>query len=203
VERGSVDHEKFPSELIVSWEELPGGWVDTVLRFWFEELTRQDWFRGSEQVDVMCRDRFATLHAALERHPPDPRNADARTLLAAVIVLDQFPRNMYRRTPQAYSTDALALSLARAAVESGKDRSLSTLERNFLYLPFMHSEQPDVQAESLRLFTGLGSADGLKYARHHHAVIERFGRFPHRNAILGRPSSAEELEFLKTEEPLV
>lgn len=187
----------------MSSKKLPDGWVEEVLRFWFEELSARDWFSSSKRVDEMCRDRFGPLHEVLKSNPPEPDNADARTLLAAVIVLDQFPRNIFRRTPQAYSTDALALSLARAAVASGKDRSLNTMERNFLYLPFMHSEERAVQAESLRLFTELGSADGLKYARHHYDVVARFGRFPHRNAILGRQSTSEELEFLETEEPLV
>ncbi|HEY0940079.1 MAG TPA: DUF924 family protein [Steroidobacter sp.] len=187
----------------MSSKKLPEGWVEQVLRFWFEELTARDWFGSSQQVDEMCRDRFGSLHAALKNNPPDPDKADARTLLAAVIALDQFPRNIFRRTPQAYSTDALALSLARATVASGKDRSLSTTQRNFLYLPFMHSEERAAQAESLRLFTGLGSPDGLKYARHHYDVVARFGRFPHRNAILGRQSTPEELEFLATEAPLV
>src|SRR5690606_10373502 len=137
----------------------------------------------------MCRDRFGGLYSALRSDPPDPDSSDARTLLAAVLVLDQFPRNICRRTPEAYSTHALALSLARAAVARGKDRPLSTTERNFLYLPFMHSEERAVQAESLRFFTELRASDGLKYARHHHEVVARFGRFPHRNAILGRHST--------------
>lgn len=187
----------------MSSKKLPEDWVEQVLRFWFEELTAQDWFRGGERVDLMCRDRFGALYDALKSNPPDPESADARTLLAAVIVFDQFPRNMYRGTPQAYSTDALALSLAQAAVASGKDRLLSATERSFLYLPFMHSEQRAMQAESLRLFTELGSEESLKYARHHHGVVERFGRFPHRNAILGRQSTPEELEFLRTAISLV
>lgn len=183
--------------------ELPDAWVDDVLRFWFEELSEQDWFRGGVSVDQRCRSRFAALYATLKDHPPEPEDADARTLLAAVIVFDQFPRNMFRRTPDAYATDNAALALARAAVARGEDRSLSRMQRHFLYMPFMHSEELAAQAESVRLFTELGVADGVKYARHHHGVIERFGRFPHRNAILGRHSTPEELEFLKTAEPLV
>jgi len=179
------------------------GWVDDVLHFWFEELNPKDWFTSSERVDEMCRARFGDVYAALKADPPSPQSADARTLLAAIIVFDQFPRNIFRRTPDAYVTDASALALARYAVESGKDRTLPEMQRHFLYIPFMHSEDLAAQAESVRLFTELGIADGVKYARHHHDVVERFGRFPHRNSILGRRSTAEELEFLKTEPPLV
>lgn len=187
----------------MSSKKLPAGWVDDVLHFWFEELRPEDWFTSSAQVDDKCRSRFGDDYAALKDEPPNAANADARTLLAAVIVFDQFPRNIFRKTPQAYATDAKALELARHAVASGKDKSLPPAQRHFLYLPFMHSEDLQAQAESVRLFNELGIPDGVKYARHHHDIVERFGRFPHRNAILGRRSTAEELAFLKTEPPLV
>lgn len=187
----------------MSSKKLPAGWAAEVLHFWFEELNPKDWFTSSERVDEICRTRFGDIYAALKADPPELQSADALTLLAAVIVLDQFPRNIFRRTPEAYATDAGALALARYAVASGKDRSLPEAQRHFLYMPFMHSEDLAAQAESVRLFTELGIPDGMKYARHHHGVIERFGRFPHRNSILGRRSTAEELEFLKTEPPLV
>lgn len=187
----------------MSSKKLPAGWVDEVLRFWFEELKEQDWFSSSAQVDDICRARFGDIYAALKEDPPAAESADARTLLAAVLVFDQFPRNIFRKTPDAYATDANALTLARQAVESGKDRALPEKQRHFLYMPFMHSEDLTAQAQSVRLFTDLGIEEGVKYARHHHDVVERFGRFPHRNAILGRRSTPEELEFLKTEPPLV
>lgn len=187
----------------MSSKKLPDGWVEEVLRFWFEELNEQDWFSGGAHVDEKCRGRFGPLYAALKSNPPDPDSADARTLLAGVIAFDQLPRNMFRRTPDAYATDNDALVLARAAVASGKDRTLEPMQRHFLYMPFMHSEDLTAQAESVRLFTELGIPDGVKYARHHHDVVERFGRFPHRNTLLGRRSTPEEVEFLKTEPPLV
>lgn len=191
----------------MSSKKLPDGlsenWVEEVLRFWFEELDEEDWFSGGARVDEKCRGRFGPLYAALKSEPPDPQSADARTLLAAVIAFDQFPRNMFRETPEAYATDNTALELARAAVASGKDLSLEKMQRHFLYMPFMHSEDLTAQAESVQLFTELGTPDGVKYARHHHDVVERFGRFPHRNTILGRRSTPEEVEFLKTEPPLV
>lgn len=187
----------------MSSKKLPDGWVEDVLRFWFEELSQQDWFSSSTRVDDQCRNRFGGLYAALKSDPPEPASADARTLLAAVIVFDQIPRNIFRKTPDAYATDRDALALARFAVASGKDRELSQVQRHFLYIPFMHSEDLSAQVESVRLFTELGIADGVKFARHHHGVVERFGRFPHRNAILGRQSTPEEVEFLKTEPAFV
>ena len=187
----------------MSSKKLPDGWVEDVLRFWFDELNEKDWFGSSERVDEICRARFGPLYAALKSHPLESDSADARTLLAAVIALDQFPRNMFRQTPEAYATDHDALALAKAAIVSGKDRSLSQEQRHFLYMPFMHSEDLTAQAQSMQLFAELGIPDGVKYARHHHDVVERFGRFPHRNPILGRRSTSEEIEFLKTEPPLV
>ena len=178
-------------------------WADDVLRFWFEELSEADWFRSDPQLDDKIRARFGELYAALKAQPPVPGELDASTLLAAVIVFDQFPRNIFRRSPEAYATDALALELARYAVATGMDRALATKQRHFLYLPFMHSEHREMQAESVRLVSALGIPDGLKYADHHRGVVERFGRFPHRNAILGRQSTPEEIEFLKSEPPLV
>lgn len=175
------------------------GWVDEVLRFWFDELQPQDWFGGSAKLDEEIRSRFGQLHQALQASPLLPSTLDARALLAAVIVFDQFPRHMFRKSVAAYATDARALELARYAVATGLDRSLKDQQRHFLYLPFMHSEDRAVQAESLRLYSELGTPDGAKWARHHHGIVERFGRFPHRNALLGRTSTSEELEFLKTE----
>jgi len=116
--------------------------------------------------------------------------------LALVIVLDQFPRNMFRGTSRSFSSDALALSAARSLVDRGLDRSLSKVERSFAYLPFMHAEDLASQRRSLWLFHAL-DPEGIEYAKRHYEMIARFGRFPHRNAVLGRESSAEETEFLK------
>ena len=175
-------------------------WVGEVLSFWFTELQPNDWFSGATEVDDACRSRFGPLYQTLQTRPLLPSSLDARTLLAAVIVFDQFPRNLFRKSVAAYATDARAQELARHAVASGKDRSLQEQERYFLYMPFMHSEDRALQAESVRLFTELGG-DGAKWARHHRDIVERFGRFPHRNAIFGRTSTPEEIEFLKTERP--
>lgn len=187
----------------MSSKKLPAGWVDDVLQFWFEELKPAEWFSSHAHLDERIRQRFGALCEALRSEPPALDDADARTLLAAIIVFDQFPRNIYRKTPAAYASDEHALALARVAVETGKDRSLPPMPRHFIYMPFMHSEDLRAQEQSLRLFSELGIADGVKYARHHHDVVKRFGRFPHRNDILGRHSTSEELEFLKNEPALV
>jgi uncharacterized protein (DUF924 family) len=179
-------------------QNSPTGWAEDVLYFWFAELQRNDWFSGSAQVDEAIRTRFGNLYQSLHVSPLLPTSLDARSLLAAVLVFDQFPRNLFRGSAAAYATDARALELARHAVTTGLDRSLQDQERHFLYMPFMHSEDRAMQAESLRLFAQL-STDGLQWARHHQAIVERFGRFPHRNAIFGRSSTPEEQEFLKTE----
>ena len=171
--------------------------IEEVLAFWFEELTPDDWFGGGEEVDDRIRERFLALHEALRDEVPESWRATARGMLAAVIALDQFPRNMYRGDPRAFAADPTALALATQAVERGLDRTMSSDERKFLYLPFEHSEDPAVQARSVELFATLGNEETLGYALRHKEIIDRFGRFPHRNEVLGRASTPEELEFLK------
>jgi uncharacterized protein (DUF924 family) len=114
-----------------------------------------------------------------------------------VIVLDQFPRNIYRGLPQAFATDQQALAISQRTIDLALDRELDPQQRIFLYMPFQHSEDRAAQGRSVELFAALGNPEVLAYAREHHAIIEQFGRFPHRNVILGRTSSAQELEFLK------
>jgi uncharacterized protein (DUF924 family) len=178
-----------------------------VLDFWFgapgspgHGKPRDFWFRKSAETDTRIRARFgADVEAALAGKRADwadtPRNG-----LALLLLLDQFTRNIFRDTPRAFAGDPQALALARQLVQRGEDRSLAPIERWFVYLPFEHAESLPMQREALRLFGQLaaeGYADGLLWAQKHHDVIARFGRFPHRNAILGRPSSAEELAFLE------
>ena len=171
--------------------------IDEVLRFWFEELTPDDWFGGGDEVDDRIRERFLGLHENLRDEVPESWRTTARGMLAAVIALDQFPRNMYRGDPRAFAADPAALALATEAVERGLDQKMSIDERKFLYLPFEHSEDPAVQARSVELFASLDDEDTLGYAVRHKEIIDRFGRFPHRNEVLGRESTPEELEFLK------
>ena len=170
--------------------------IDEVLAFWFEELTPDDWFGGGDEVDDRIRGRFLALHEALRDEVPESWRATGRGVLAAVIALDQFPRNMYRGSREAFAADPGALALATEAVERGLDQAMSTDERKFLYLPFEHSEDPAVQARSVELFASLDDEDTLGYAVRHKEIIDRFGRFPHRNEVLGRESTPEEIEFL-------
>ncbi len=172
-------------------------WADEVLDFWFRELDRKAWFEKSDATDTLVRNRFLALHEKLAREVKPPSNLPPRAMLAAVIVFDQFPRNMFRGTPRAFATDPLALALARHMVDAGLDRDLSKDERMFLYLPFEHSEQAAEQSRCCALFALLEDAELVRYAYAHKDIIDRFGRFPHRNAILGRASTPGEIEFLK------
>ena len=170
-------------------------WVGDVLRFWFEELSENDWFTKRPEVDAQIRDRFAGLHGELAANQGLGASGP-RALLACVIVLDQFSRHLFRGDPRAFASDPVARQLANEAIERGFDRSLDKWERTFLYLPFEHSENPSDQARSLELAGSLHDDRSMRFAIKHKAIIDRFGRFPHRNAVLGRASTAEELEFL-------
>lgn len=172
-------------------------WVADVLHYWFEELTLEQCFEKNDGVDATIRERFGDVHAKLAAND-SAIHADApRELLAALIVFDQFSRNLFRGNPKAFATDPIALRLARAAIADGLDQAMSNRERIFVYLPFEHSENAADQEQSIRLFALLGDEDLDKYAMAHKVIIDRFGRFPHRNAVLGRESTPEEIAFLK------
>jgi uncharacterized protein (DUF924 family) len=173
-------------------------WIEAVNHFWFVDLGPSDWFGGGPPIDAAIRERFGGLRDDLKNNPPSADDLDSNGLLAAVIVFDQFSRNLFRNSSEAYATDNLALSFACRAVNSGLDTSLGLHQRQFLYMPFMHSENREMQVRSVALFRQLG-AEPLRYAEHHRQVVERFGRFPHRNPVLGRESSATEREFLRGE----
>lgn len=165
-----------------------------VLEFWFADKAR--WWKKDPAFDAEIRERFGELHAAILRGQWEALRETARGALAYVIVLDQFSRNMFRGTARSFASDTQALEAARAAVERGLDRELSVSERGFLYMPFMHSEALADQDRSVALFSGLGESGSVSYAEKHRDIVLRFGRFPHRNEILGRASSPEELAFL-------
>jgi uncharacterized protein (DUF924 family) len=166
-------------------------WRREVLSFWFG-LSPEQWWKSDPAVDEDVRERFLHLRELKRQLPADHFLDDPLTALAGVILFDQFPRNMFRGHADQFSTDHLALEIARRAVELGFDDRLQPEERGFLYMPFMHSEILADQNRSVQLFTALGDDNQLGFARKHHDVIERFGRFPHRNAILGRaPRPAE------------
>lgn len=173
-------------------------WITEVLRFWFEETQPQAWFTRDDKFDAEIRKRFGALHSSLIEKIPAAVTTTPLGALATVIVLDQFSRNLYRDSPRAFDADATALTLAQEAIAAGFDRELNPAQRMFLYMPFQHSEDRGVQARSIELFSALGNSMALDYAHQHRDIIERFGRFPHRNRTLGRESTPEELEFLKT-----
>lgn len=171
-------------------------WVEEVLTFWFEEVGPQRWFAADAALDAEVRRRFLLVHDRLAEQPREVLLPDARTALAAIIVFDQMPRNMFRGTARAFATDAKALDIAEAVVADGFDRGLSKDERLFCYLPFEHAEDGAAQARGVALISGLGDPDLTKWAEAHKAIIDRFGRFPHRNAALARASTPEEMAFL-------
>jgi uncharacterized protein (DUF924 family) len=169
---------------------------ESIFRFWFEELTPKQHFAKDTDLDKAIRTRFgATLEAAAKcelfawRTTPEGR-------LAEILVLDQFSRNVYRDTARSFAQDPLALVLAQELVANGGDRSLPLAQRDFAYMPYMHSESALVHTQAVALFTQPGMEDTLRFGLHHKSIIDRFGRYPHRNAILGRTSSAEELAIL-------
>ena len=167
-----------------------------ILHFWFEELTAKQHFVKHAALDETIRARFGDTLEAAARCELFGWCATAQGRLAEIIVLDQFSRNVYRDTPRAFAQDALALVLAQELVTSAQDASLPEAQRVFAYMPYMHSESALVHTQAVALFTQLGIPDNLNFELRHKAIIDRFGRYPHRNAILGRTSSAQELVFL-------
>jgi uncharacterized protein (DUF924 family) len=186
--------------VIVTWSE--------VLEFWFGAPgspgygePRAQWFEKSAELDAQMRDRFVGTWVAAAQHQLDDWMNEPDPALALIVVLDQFPRNMFRASAKAFVADRQAQAVADHFVAKGWDRALTPAQRWFVYLPFEHAESLPLQERSMALFGALahdpGSASAIDYARRHHEIIARFGRFPHRNAILGRDSTPEELEFLK------
>jgi uncharacterized protein (DUF924 family) len=171
---------------------VSGDWRADVLKFWFGLDPEQWWHGGSELDERIMRD-FLELWREKRQLPTDAFLTDPLTAAAAVILFDQFPRNIFRGHADTYSTDPLALSIAKGAIARGLDRELAPEERKFLYMPFQHSENLEDQNRAVLLFTELGDDHQLGYAKHHREIIEKFGRFPHRNAVLGRASRPEEI----------
>ncbi len=168
-------------------------WVGDVLRFWFG-LDTDRWWKPDAGLDEDIRRRFLKLWSDKRQLPVSSFLDHPLTALAAAILFDQFPRNMFRGHAEQFATDHLAIRIARAAVDRGLDGELEPRERGFLYMPFQHSEDIGDQRRSVALFTALGDDEQLGFARKHYDVIERFGRFPHRNPILGRAPRPAEIE---------
>ncbi len=170
---------------------------EQVLTFWFTETAPKQWWKVDAAFDAAVQERFSGLHRAAHLGELWKWRRFPRGRLAEIIVLDQFSRNMFRGTPQAFASDPMALALAPEAVADGHDMKLAPRERAFVYMPYQHSESRKIQEESVHLFKLLGAAEQHDFAMRHKAIIDRFGRYPHRNQILGRHSTPEELEFLQ------
>ena len=168
-----------------------------VIDFWFKEINPAQHWKVDPAFDRLIGERFGAIHHQANRCELFAWRREPHGRLAEIIVLDQFSRNMYRGTPAAFASDPLALALAQEAVAAGSDRALSAAERVFLYMPYMHSESRAIHEAALALFAANGIENNLDFERRHKAIIDRFGRYPHRNAILGRESTAEELAFLQ------
>ena len=169
----------------------------TLLDFWFSPSSRERWFQSTPEFDSQCQDRFGDWIEAAAAGRLDHWQEHAQGALAAILLLDQLPRNVFRGSARAFAFDAQALEIAKRAVDRGFDQVLELPHRIFIYLPFEHSEDLTDQNRSVELFRATGNATTLDYAIRHQVIIERFGRFPHRNAILGRTSTAQEEAFLQ------
>jgi len=167
-----------------------------ILHFWFTELTPKQHYAKDAALDESIHSRFGATLEAAARCELFAWRATPQGRLAEVLVLDQFSRNVYRDTARAFAQDALALALAQELVASGQDRSLPLAQRSFAYMPYMHSESALIHKHAVTLFSQAGMQDSLRFEQRHQAIIERFGRYPHRNALLGRESKPDELVFL-------
>ena len=168
-------------------------WED-VISFWFEEIEPAKHWVKDVEFDELIRTRFGAVHAAATKGELFHWRSNPNGRLAEIIVLDQFSRNMFRDKPESFAFDTIALVLAQEAIAVGADKEIDPSQVSFLYMPFMHSESAAIHEVSMKLFGSLGS---LEFEEKHKAIIDRFGRYPHRNEILGRPSTAEEVDFLK------
>lgn len=169
-----------------------------ILEFWFTTLKPAQWWQKDETLDRQIAEHFGALHAQASACELWQWRASPEGRLAEIIVLDQFSRNIYRDTPRSFAQDPLALALAQEAVACGADQALPAEQRAFLYMPYMHSESLAIHEQAVTLFSAPGMESNLDFEHRHKAIIERFGRYSHRNAILGRDSTPEEQAFLQT-----
>ncbi len=171
--------------------------IQNLLAFWFADENKKSWYDSTPAFDQLCQERFGALVDRAAKGDLSSWAETADGALALVLLLDQMPRNIYRGKPRAFQTDPDAVEIASRAIEHGFDRELEIERRKFLYLPYMHSEVLAEQERSVALSLALNDEETLSYAEDHADIIRRFGRFPHRNAILGRASTSEELAFLR------
>ena len=168
-----------------------------ILKFWFEECTQAQWWIKDNELDKSMIERFSVIHASANRCELFEWREHARGRLAEVIVLDQFSRNMFRGSPLSFASDSLALALSQEAISVGANKELNTVECCFLYMPFMHSESLEIHETAMDLYKKNGIQSNYEFEIKHKAIIQKFGRYPHRNNILGRVSTDAEIEFLK------
>ncbi|MEH6671779.1 DUF924 family protein [Halopseudomonas sp.] len=170
---------------------------DDIIAFWFDELEPSQWWKVDTELDRRIARRFGAVHGQATRGELAHWRDSPAGRLAEVLVLDQFSRNIWRNTPKAFAQDAMALVLAQEAVRTQADRAVDIHQRRFFYMPHMHSESAEIHRQAIELFDQPGLEDNLRFELLHRDIIQRFGRYPHRNAILGRPSTQAELEFLQ------
>lgn len=171
-----------------------------IVDFWFSDEVRKLWFNSTAEFDALLRERYIGLWEQAVAGELDHWGQTSEGSLALVILLDQFPLNMFRGDARGFSSEAQSRMIAGAAIEQGFDQQLDVEQRAFLYMPYMHSESLADQQQALELFDQEGLEGNLRFARHHHDIVARFGRFPHRNDMLGRDSSAAEIEYLNSKE---
>lgn len=186
--------------MLVFSNKTPLATPESVVDYWFSSEAKPYWFASTPEVDQSIRQRFEATWQAASRHELDHWCETAQGCLALTIVLDQFPLNMYRGQELSFSTEAQARNVARKAIEKGFDAQIPKDQLAFLFLPFMHSESLADQEYSVQLFFNANLDDNLPFAQHHRDIVAQFGRFPHRNAILGRPSTASEIAYLASPE---
>jgi uncharacterized protein (DUF924 family) len=167
-----------------------------VLKFWFEEISPAQWWKVDPELDRLITERFSVLHGRAVRAELFEWRIEPRGRLAEILVLDQFSRNIYRGDRLAFAADSIALALAQEAIAAKADLTLIPAERAFMYMPYMHSESRVIHLAAEQLFKPIGAEGSYDFELRHKAIVDRFGRYPHRNAILGRQSTAEELAFL-------
>jgi uncharacterized protein (DUF924 family) len=173
---------------------------EAIINFWFSPPMSQYWFASTQEIDQQIRDQYEDVWKAAANGDLNAWRQTPEGCLALAIILDQFPLNMYREDERRYSTEQMAVDVALHAVSEGFDQALPNHQKAFLYMPLMHSEFPEHQDTSVALFDAAGLEDNLKFAEHHREIVQRFGRFPHRNEALGRASTQEELDWLASED---
>jgi len=167
-----------------------------IIKFWFEEISQAQWWKKDVEFDQLIASRFSEVHGQAARCELYQWRDTAEGRLAEIIVLDQFSRNIYRDSPLSFATDSLALALGQEVIREGADQEVPESMRSFFYMPFMHSESAVIHEEAVALYEAYGNEGNLNFELRHKAIIDRFGRYPHRNEILGRDSTVDEIEFL-------